>query len=38
MGNASLRNITNSFQDVQLASLASRKQAGEPHILHEIQS
>ena len=29
MGNASLRNITDSFQDVRLARLASRKQAGE---------
>ena len=29
MSNANLRNITNSFQDVRLASLASWKQAGE---------
>jgi hypothetical protein len=29
MSNANLRNITNSFQDVRLASLASWKQASE---------
>ena len=29
MSNANLRNITNSFQDVRLASLASWKQANE---------
>lgn len=29
MSNLNLRNITNSFQDVRLASLASWKQAGE---------